>query len=184
MKVDVLNKTITPTDAYEVFDVWADPTSANLESGSYLCANFAAQRYAGVKYDAAKEWSLVFTKPCYQELFDSLNDAYDEYVEFTFLAGQDDADTEGRAIRSDDNPILRVARAFGSKPDAFQLIVDEDDDGMLYVELTNANKDRFTFTILDDYEMFWAFKRWRDANWRKQHQAALKASADKLLSNV
>lgn len=175
---------IIPTDAYEVFDIWADPTNQDYESGGAYCANFAAQRYANVTFDEAKQWDLEFKKYGYDDMFHHLNDAYDRYVAYTFLAGQDDNDEEDRPLRDADDPILRVAQAFGKNPELYQLIVEEDEDGMLYVELTNQADDRFTFTILEDYEMFWAFKRYRDAVWRKRAIAAKKASADKFLAKL
>jgi hypothetical protein len=184
MKVNRQHKVITPTTAIEVFDIWADPSSMDYTSGGSMCANFAAQRYADVTYEEAKSWSLEFVKSGHEEMFAQLNDAYDMFTSYSLLYGQDDQDEEGRPVRPAENAILRVAQAFAKNPENYRVIVDENEDGMLFVELTNAKQNRFAFTILEDYEIFWAFYKWRETNWALQKAAAKKASADRFLEDL
>jgi hypothetical protein len=184
MKIDRINKQITPTTAYEVFDIWLDPSNLDYRSGGDMCANFAAQRYANVGFEEAQKWSLNFNSAGHEIIFRDLGDSYDRYTNYTFELGQDVDDAEQRPLREEDNPILRVAEAFKAKPELFKLVIDEDPDGILMVDLTNKLSDHFTFTILEDYSIFWEFYDWQQAKWRSNAKAAKQASADRFLSRL
>ena len=184
MKIDRANKQVTPTTAHEVFDIWLDPSNLDYRTGGDMCANFAAQRYANVTYEEAKHWSLNFMTSGHEMLFAELNSAYDRYAEYSFAGGQDADDEEQRPLRDVDDPILRVAEAFKANPELFKLIVDENEDGMLHVELTNKMSDRFTFNILDDYSIFWEFYNWQQTKWQANAKAAKQASADRFLARL
>lgn len=184
MKIDRANKQVTPITAHEVFDIWLDPSNLDYRTGGDMCANFAAQRYANVTYEEAKQWSLNFKSAGHEMLFNALNDSYDRYTDYSFETGQDEDDDERRPLRDKDDPIWRVAEAFKAKPDLFKVLVDEDEDGMLCVELTNKMSDRFTFTILDDYAIFWEFYNWQQTKWQANAKAAKQASADRFLARL
>jgi hypothetical protein len=184
MNIDCSNKQVVPSDAYEVFNIWMAPANNDHETGGIMSSNWAAQAYAHVTQREAYDWSLKFVKSGYEVMFNGLNDAYDRYSGFAFNTGQRIRDDEGRPLRTDDNPILRVALAFAANPELFKLIIDEDADGMLFVELTNKMSDRFTFTILEDYEIFWAFHAWQADKYKANAKAAKQASADRFLARL
>ena len=184
MKVDRINKRITPETAREVFEIWAAPSSLDYRSGGKMCANFAAQNYAGLSYEEACDWSLSITKEGHRAMFDDLMDAHDARCDYTFEEGEvvDPYETHFRPKRGELDPILRVAEAFKANPSVFGLEVYEDAAGMLQVVLTNKNNDQFKFSILDDYHIFQEFDEWFENQKAEQYENELKASADRFLA--
>jgi hypothetical protein len=172
MKVNGNSKTIRPESWVEVLNVWAAPSYYDRDSNASNCAFDAAITYAGVDDDEARGWSLDFANTGYDKMFYGLNRAFNKSLRyFDVDAGAERDPHDTNKPRKEDDPILRVAKAYSKDPDAFDLEVYESESGMPFVKFERNGKV-FEFCIVEDYTMFISFN-----DWLKKQNAILAAEA-------